>query len=196
MVSFFAVVKPSDCKIDSTLFLSSLLCANIFRMLKSKMEGCKCVFCQRLMDLCTYFLTGMFPALSLIKLSLVYALNRYILVVPLIWFKLYAKLNSESVHSLAISLLVQQKFIKVIFTKSLAQQTVTVFSSSVSCDPIVTICLSFGSWNKWKRYRQIHFRLLEADCDIQAVRGDVLLIYWSVLHCVGTRYITLHYLFI
>lgn len=45
----------------------------------------------------------------------------------------------------AISLLVQQKFMKLRLTKSAPQQMVTVFSSRVSCEPIVTICLSFGS---------------------------------------------------
>lgn len=44
-----------------------------------------------------------------------------------------------------MSFFVQQKLMKVTFTKSEPKQTVTVFSSSVSWDPIVTICLSFRS---------------------------------------------------
>lgn len=82
------------------------------------------------------------------------------LVVPLIWLRLYARLMSASVHSLAISFLVQQKFIKFIFTKSLAQHTVTVFSSRVSCEPIVTICLNLGSWKRHSRLSTLQNRNL------------------------------------
>lgn len=47
----------------------------------------------------------------------------------------------------AMSFLVQQKFMNVTFTKSAPKHTVIVFSSNVSCEPIVTICLSFKSCN-------------------------------------------------
>lgn len=51
-------------------------------------------------------------------------------------------------HTFAISFLVQQKLMKVKLTKSAPQQIVTVFSSKVSCEPIVTICLNLGSYEK------------------------------------------------
>lgn len=45
-----------------------------------------------------------------------------------------------------MSFLVQQKLMNVTLTKSEPKQTVIVFSSSVSCEPKVTICRSFRSY--------------------------------------------------
>lgn len=55
--------------------------------------------------------------------------------------------QSESRLTCAISFRVAQKLINETFTMSAPKQTVTVFSSSVSCEPSVTIWRSFESCN-------------------------------------------------
>lgn len=52
-------------------------------------------------------------------------------------FKIIIKMLQEL--TCAISFRVQQKLTNVTLTKSPPKQTVTVFSSNVSCEPIVTI---------------------------------------------------------
>ena len=64
-----------------------------------------------------------------------------------LYIKIKALLSKRSYQlTCAISFFVQQKLIKERFTKSEPQQTVTVFSSRVSCEPIVTICRNFESF--------------------------------------------------
>lgn len=74
----------------------------------------------------------------------------------------------------AISLRVAQKLMNDTFTKSAPKQTVTVFSSSVSCEPSVTIWRSLESWKddkriKWYKFQSVFILCAENCTELQSV---------------------------